>query len=94
LPAEGLALEGHELHAVEVGHSDGDASTVLHVPALHLVVAGDDAYNNVHQYLADGGIDAVRALRPPPWWPGTRTRTARVLRRDGATLPGPPSSIW
>ena len=54
---------------------DGDDSTVLHVPALGLVVAGDVAYNNVHQYLADGGlnggidswlraIDMVRALQP------------------------------
>ncbi|TYB42057.1 MBL fold metallo-hydrolase [Actinomadura chibensis] len=75
LPDGGLTLEGHPLHAVEVGHSDCDDSTVLHVPALGLVVAGDVAYNNVHQYLADGGLDggidawlraldAVRALRP------------------------------
>jgi glyoxylase-like metal-dependent hydrolase (beta-lactamase superfamily II) len=75
LPAEGLTLEGHALHVIEVGHSDGDDSTVLHVPVIGLVVAGDVAYNNVHQYLADGGfnggidawlraIDLVRALRP------------------------------
>ncbi|WP_173390751.1 MBL fold metallo-hydrolase [Actinomadura litoris] len=75
LPAEGLTLEGHPLRAVEVGHSDCDDSTVLHVPALGLVVAGDVAYNNVHQYLADGGLDGgidawlraldtVRALSP------------------------------
>jgi len=72
-----LTLEGHALHVIEVGHSDGDDSTVLHVPAIGLVVAGDVAYNNVHQYLADGGfiggIDAwLRAIdldtsstRPP-----------------------------
>ncbi|MFI6787872.1 MBL fold metallo-hydrolase [Nonomuraea sp. NPDC050383] len=75
VPAGGLVLEGHRLHPVEVGHSDGDDSTVLHVPTLGLVVAGDVAYNNVHQYLADGGFDGgidawlqaietVRALRP------------------------------
>ena len=75
LPTDGLTVEGHRLHAIEVGHSDGDDSTVLHVPALGLVVAGDVAYNNVHQYLADGGlnggidawlraIDMVRALQP------------------------------
>src|SRR5262245_59193537 len=75
LPAGGLTVEGHRLHAIEVGHSDGDDSTVLHVPELGLVVAGDVAYNNVHQYLADGGfnggidawlraIDMVRALQP------------------------------
>jgi glyoxylase-like metal-dependent hydrolase (beta-lactamase superfamily II) len=75
LPAEGLSLEAHRLYPIEVGHSDSDDSTVLHVPVLDLVVAGDVAYNNVHQYLADGGLDGgidawlqaietVRALRP------------------------------
>ncbi|MEU3756931.1 hypothetical protein AB0H19_00005, partial [Streptomyces albogriseolus] len=31
----------HELHIVEVGHSDTDGTSVLHVPDLGLVVAGD-----------------------------------------------------
>ncbi|GHE82009.1 MBL fold metallo-hydrolase [Amycolatopsis deserti] len=57
LAAEALVLDGHPLVPVEVGHSDCDDSTVLHVPDLGLVVAGDVAYNNVHQYLADGGLD-------------------------------------
>jgi len=69
-----LILEGHDLLIVEVGHSDTDHSTVLHIPDLNLVVAGDVMYNGAHQYLAesaDGGrdawrnaIDRVRALRP------------------------------
>ena len=69
-----LTLEGHDLVIVEVGHSDTDHSTVLHVPDLSLVVAGDVLYNGAHQYLAesaDGGrdawrkaIDRVRALQP------------------------------
>ena len=69
-----FTLEGHDLVIVEVGHSDTDHSTVLHVPDLNLVVAGDVMYNGAHQYLAesaDGGrdawrnaIDRVRALRP------------------------------
>ncbi|WP_433919017.1 MBL fold metallo-hydrolase [Streptomyces canus] len=73
-PVGGLLLDGHELFAHEVGHSDGDDTTVLHVPALDLVVAGDVVYNNVHQYLGegrDGGLDAwhqaldkVAALQP------------------------------
>jgi glyoxylase-like metal-dependent hydrolase (beta-lactamase superfamily II) len=61
VPAEGFAIDGHRLHSVEVGHSDTDDSTVLHVPELGLVVAGDVVYNNVHQYLAetpDGGLEA------------------------------------
>ena len=36
-----LTLEGHDLVIVEVGHSDTDDSTVLHVPDLSLAVAGD-----------------------------------------------------
>ena len=59
---------------VEVGHTDTDDTTVLHVPSIGLVVAGDVAYNGVHQYLlesAHGGVDAwlvaldkVAALQP------------------------------
>jgi glyoxylase-like metal-dependent hydrolase (beta-lactamase superfamily II) len=74
IPAEGIELEGHRLTAVEVGHTDTDDTTVLHVPSIGLVVAGDVAYNGVHQYLlesAGGGLqawlnalDQVTALQP------------------------------
>lgn len=74
VPADGLLLEGERLVAVEVGHTDTDDTTVLHVPSIGLVVAGDVAYNGVHQYLlesAHGGIKAwlqaltqVAALQP------------------------------
>jgi L-ascorbate metabolism protein UlaG (beta-lactamase superfamily) len=36
LPDEGLDLEGHELVAVDVGHTDSDDTTCLHVPSLGL----------------------------------------------------------
>ena len=74
IPVDGIELEGHRLLAVEVGHTDTDDTTVLHVPSIGLVVAGDVAYNGVHQYLlesAHGGIEAwlaaldkVAALQP------------------------------
>ncbi|WP_246040727.1 MBL fold metallo-hydrolase [Streptomyces cadmiisoli] len=74
IPAEGFQLEGHHLLAVETGHTDTDDTTVLHVPSSGLIIAGDVAYNGVHQYLlesADGGIDSwlaaldtVAALHP------------------------------
>ncbi|MEV6041217.1 MBL fold metallo-hydrolase [Nonomuraea sp. NPDC052116] len=74
IPAGGFELEGHRLLAVETGHTDTDDTTVLHVPSIGLVVAGDVAYNGVHQYLlesAGGGfekwlaaLDTVAALRP------------------------------
>jgi glyoxylase-like metal-dependent hydrolase (beta-lactamase superfamily II) len=60
---------------VEVGHTDSDDTSVLHVPDLDLVVAGDVIYNGVHMYIgqsvAVGGfgtwrdaIDKVEALEP------------------------------
>ncbi|MDN3029348.1 MBL fold metallo-hydrolase [Streptomyces sp. S.PB5] len=74
VPKNRFTLEGHELVIVEAGHSDTDDTSVLHVPALELVVAGDVIYNGVHQFLreaANGGleawrqaIDTVEALHP------------------------------
>jgi glyoxylase-like metal-dependent hydrolase (beta-lactamase superfamily II) len=74
VPADGFELEGSRVVAVETGHTDTDNTTVLHVPSIGLVVAGDVAYNNVHQYLletAGGGLrawlaalDLVADLKP------------------------------
>jgi glyoxylase-like metal-dependent hydrolase (beta-lactamase superfamily II) len=74
IPAGGFELEGNQLHAIEVGHTDTDDTTVLHVPSIGLVVAGDVAYNGVHQMLLEIGgtglkswldaIDQVAALHP------------------------------
>jgi glyoxylase-like metal-dependent hydrolase (beta-lactamase superfamily II) len=65
VPDNRFALEGHELVIVEVGDSDSADTTVLHVPDLELVVAGDVIYNGVHMYLAQpailGGFDPWRA---------------------------------
>jgi glyoxylase-like metal-dependent hydrolase (beta-lactamase superfamily II) len=84
VPAD-FAVDGHPLRAVEVGHSDTDATTVLHVPDIGLVVAGDVIYNNVHQYVgesAGGGLDAwlraidiVAALEPTAVVAGHKDRT-------------------
>ena len=48
-PGNTFELEGSELRIVEVGHTDTDNTTVLHVPSIGLVVAGDAVYNGVHQ---------------------------------------------
>ncbi|HEV7750882.1 MAG TPA: MBL fold metallo-hydrolase [Baekduia sp.] len=56
VPDDRLTLEGHELVIVEVGSTDSVDTTVLHVPALRLVVAGDAIYNGVHMYLAQVAI--------------------------------------
>lgn len=67
-------LEGNELRIIEVGHTDTDKTTVLHVPSIGLVVAGDSVYNGVHQYLVESGnggiqkwiqaLDVIAALEP------------------------------
>jgi glyoxylase-like metal-dependent hydrolase (beta-lactamase superfamily II) len=52
-PGNTFELEGSELRVVEVGQTDTDNTTVLHVPSIGLVVAADAVYNGVHQYLAE-----------------------------------------
>jgi glyoxylase-like metal-dependent hydrolase (beta-lactamase superfamily II) len=75
VPGNRLTLEGHDLVIVEVGHGDTEDNSVLHIPDLGLVVAGDVIYNGAHLYLGEsvvvGGlgpwreaIDKVAALRP------------------------------
>ena len=61
VPAGGLSVDEQALHAVEVGHSDTDNTTVLHVPSIGLVVAGDVIYNNVHQSVREGRAGGLRA---------------------------------
>jgi glyoxylase-like metal-dependent hydrolase (beta-lactamase superfamily II) len=55
-----IDLEGHQLVAVELGHTDTDNTTCLHVPSIGLVVAGDAAYNDVHLYLAESNVHTRR----------------------------------
>jgi glyoxylase-like metal-dependent hydrolase (beta-lactamase superfamily II) len=51
VPGNRFTLQGHDLVIVEAGHTDSDDTTVLHVPDLGLIVAGDVIYNGVHMYL-------------------------------------------
>ena len=69
-----IDLEGQELIAIELGHTDTDNTTCLHVPSIGLVVAGDAAYNDVHLYLAESNaqkrqdwiaaLDKIESLGP------------------------------
>jgi glyoxylase-like metal-dependent hydrolase (beta-lactamase superfamily II) len=69
-----INLEGDNLVVVEVGHTDTDHTTCLHVPSVGLVVAGDAAYNEVHLYLAESNaqtrkewiaaLDKIETLKP------------------------------
>jgi glyoxylase-like metal-dependent hydrolase (beta-lactamase superfamily II) len=69
-----LSLEGNAINAVDIGHTDTDHTTCLHVPSIGLVVAGDAIYNGTHPYLVESGerdleawlaaIDKIEALNP------------------------------
>jgi glyoxylase-like metal-dependent hydrolase (beta-lactamase superfamily II) len=50
-----IELEGHELKIVEVGQGDIHPSTVVHIPDLDAVVAGDVVYNQIHAMLGLSG---------------------------------------
>src|ERR1700750_110485 len=77
----GFDLEGHDLVVMELGHTDTDNTTCLHIPDIGLVVAGDAVYNDVHLYLAESNpdrrkawiaaIDTIDSLDPPTvsWGP-------------------------
>jgi len=69
-----IELEGRQLVVVELGHTDTDHTTCLHVPSIGLVVAGDAVYNDVHLYLVGSdaqqrqewiaALDTIESLRP------------------------------
>src|SRR5271156_6330338 len=67
-------LEGNEIIAIDIGHTDTDRTTCLHVPSIALVIAGDAIYNGTHPYLVESdreglvawlaAIDKIEALKP------------------------------
>jgi glyoxylase-like metal-dependent hydrolase (beta-lactamase superfamily II) len=69
-----FTLEGNEIIPVDIGHTDTDHTTCLHVPSIALVIAGDAIYNGTHPYLAESdqegllawldAIDKIEALKP------------------------------
>jgi glyoxylase-like metal-dependent hydrolase (beta-lactamase superfamily II) len=92
VPTQGFRLEGNAVVAVETGHTDTDKTSVLHVPSIGLVVAGDVAYSGVHQYILEGGhgglqewlraLDRVAALHP-------RVVVAGHKNKNATEHPGP-----
>jgi glyoxylase-like metal-dependent hydrolase (beta-lactamase superfamily II) len=69
-----IKLEGHKLRIIDVGQSDTAPSTIVHIPSLDAVVAGDVAYNGCHQWLAEtdrdkrlgwiASVEKIEALDP------------------------------
>ncbi len=92
LPDHTIELEGHDLVAVRLGHSDTDDTTCLHVPEIGLVVGGDAVYNDVHQYLRESSpagrrewiaaLDTIESLRPRAVIAGHQ----RAGRHDGPEI--------
>jgi glyoxylase-like metal-dependent hydrolase (beta-lactamase superfamily II) len=84
----GSELEGVGLFPIEAGHTDTDATTMLHVPQIGLLVAGDVVYNGVHLYLTESGgisgidawlaaLDVAQGLRPATVIAGHKDRNAQ-----------------
>jgi glyoxylase-like metal-dependent hydrolase (beta-lactamase superfamily II) len=70
-----FTIDHHVFRAVQVGQTDTYNTTVLHVPDLDLVVAGDAVYGECFQYFVDTNtvalqnqwlhaIDNIEALHP------------------------------
>jgi len=94
LPDSGeFEVDGHTLKGIDVEHSDCDASSILHVPSLKLVVGGDVVYGDCYQHLGQANtaekrrswlnaLDLVDSLRPNIVVPGHK----RASQVDGAYL--------
>ena len=78
--------------AVELGHTDTDATTCLSVPEIGLVVAGDAVYNDVHLHLGESSpqvrrewlaaLDTIESLHPRAVIAGHQ----RAGRHDGPEI--------
>jgi glyoxylase-like metal-dependent hydrolase (beta-lactamase superfamily II) len=74
-PHKSFQIEGHQFEIIEVGHTDTYDTTILHVPDIHLVVAGDAVYGDVHQFFGEANttekrqewlraLDQIESLHP------------------------------
>ena len=69
-----IDLEGHKLDIIDIGQGDTEDSTIVHVPSIAAVVAGDVVYNQVHMMMGEAAeadrdawirsLDQIAALRP------------------------------
>ena len=87
LDGDVIWLEEEALHVIEVGQGDIAPSTIIHAPSSGIVVAGDVAYNGIHQMLGLSGpaewrrwiesVDAIERLEPNIVVAGHKTPGAR-----------------
>jgi glyoxylase-like metal-dependent hydrolase (beta-lactamase superfamily II) len=75
LEGNAIELEGNELRAVELGHTDWQDTACLYVPSIRLAVAGDAAFNGTHMFLGASptpqkrkewisALDKIESLNP------------------------------
>jgi glyoxylase-like metal-dependent hydrolase (beta-lactamase superfamily II) len=96
LDGDVIDLEGQELRIITVGQSDTYPSTIVYIPSLDAVVAGDVAYNGIHQWLAQtdhekrmqwiASVEQIEALKPKIVVAGHKRPDARD--DDPATILG------
>jgi glyoxylase-like metal-dependent hydrolase (beta-lactamase superfamily II) len=69
-----IELDGREVRVVDIGQGDTEHSSIVYVPSIGAVVAGDVVYNHVHMMTAEtdavsrgawiASLDAIAALHP------------------------------
>lgn len=74
LDGRSLYVDGSPLNIIDVPQADITPTTVVHVPAIDTVIAGDAVYNEIHPMLAlstpdeweewIAAIDVVESLKP------------------------------
>ncbi|QYB00429.1 MBL fold metallo-hydrolase (plasmid) [Rhodococcus sp. USK10] len=74
LESDTLAVDGVEVRVIEVKQADIHPTSIVHVPSIDLVVAGDAIYNEIHPMLGLSGpqewedwletVDLVESLAP------------------------------
>ncbi|KAH8743449.1 beta-lactamase-like protein [Diaporthe sp. PMI_573] len=61
LPPSGeFLIDGEKLQGIDVGHTDNEYSTFLHVPSVGLIVSGDIIYGDCHQHFGEANTPAKR----------------------------------
>ena len=79
-----LELEGQQLRAIELGHTDTDGTSALHVPSIGLIVSGDAVYGDVHLYLGEAKGSGTGS-GSAPWTPSRISSPARSSPATSAT---------
>jgi hypothetical protein len=69
-----VELEGHRIDLIDIGQGDTEHSTIMHVPSIAAIVAGDVVYNQVHMMTGEtdeqsrqkwmDNLDRIAAMNP------------------------------